>query len=61
MGNKCKVLVFESEVMMTFRIGTHEWDDKVKMGLEDVTYNDSADSSLQGPTSSQLLGLSTRS
>jgi hypothetical protein len=59
-GNECNVLVFESERMRTFRIATHEWEDKVKMGLKDVAYNDSADSTLPGPSNSQLQGFSTR-
>jgi hypothetical protein len=50
--NECNVLVLESERMMIFRIPTHEWDYKVKMGLEDITYNDSADSTLQGHSNS---------
>jgi hypothetical protein len=60
-GNECNVLVFEGEKKMTFRIATHEWEDKVKMDLEDIAYNDSADSTLPGSSNSQLQGLSMRS
>jgi hypothetical protein len=47
-------------MMRTFRIATDEWEDKVKIGLEDVAY-DSADSKLPDLSNSQLQGLSTRS
>jgi hypothetical protein len=47
--------------MMAFRIATHERNDRVKMGLEEIPYYDSADSTLPGPSNSQLQGLSTRS
>jgi hypothetical protein len=47
--------------MMAFRIATHAWDDKVKMVLEEIAYTDCADSTLPGPSNSQLQGLSTRS
>jgi hypothetical protein len=42
---------------MTFRIPTHEWDGEVKMGRDGVAYYNSADSTLPGPSSSQLQGL----
>jgi hypothetical protein len=45
-ANEWNVSVFQGERKLTFRIPTHECDDKVKIGPEEVAYNDSAGSAL---------------